>query len=80
MGAARPLKSYFAVRSTAYLNGRAPMEVEWHVSDKGGGIRFFNIIIEGVNMLASERSEMSAMLAQNRGDLAALTAALRQAG
>ena len=31
-------------------------------------------------MLASERSEMSAMLAQNRGDLAALTAALRQAG
>ncbi|HIC67402.1 MAG: ABC transporter [Paracoccus sp.] len=80
VGAARPLKSYFAVRSTAYLNGRAPMEVEWHVSDKGGGIRFFNIIIEGVNMLASERSEMSAMLAQNRGDLAALTAALRQAG
>ena len=80
VGAARPLKSYFAVSSTAYLNGRAPMEVEWHVSDKGGGVRFFNIIIEGVNMLASERAEMSAMLARRKGDIAALTADLQQAG
>ena len=80
VGDARPLKSYYAVRSTAYLNGRAPMEVEWHVSDKGGGVRFFNIIIEGVNMLASERAEMSAMLARRKGDIAALTADLQQAG
>ncbi|WP_425466564.1 MlaC/ttg2D family ABC transporter substrate-binding protein [Paracoccus subflavus] len=77
---ARPLKSFFAVTSVAYLNGRAPMEVEWHVSNKSGRDRFFNIIIEGVNMLASERAEISAMLTARRGDLAGLTADLQRAG
>ncbi|MBU2956994.1 ABC transporter substrate-binding protein [Paracoccus sp. 1_MG-2023] len=76
----RPLKSFYAVSSTAYLNGRAPMEVEWHVSDKSGRDLFFNIIIEGVNMLASERAEIAAMLARRNGDVAALTADLQQAG
>lgn len=77
---ARPLKSFFAVTSVAYLNGRAPMEVEWHVSNKSGQDRFFNIIIEGVNMLASERAEIAAMLTARRGDLAALTGDLQAAG
>lgn len=77
---ARPLKSFFAVTSVAYLNGRAPMEVEWHVSDKSGSPRFFNLIIEGVNMLATERAEVSAMLARDKGDIAALTADLQRAG
>ncbi len=77
---ARPVKSFFAVTSIAYLKGRAPMEVEWHVSDKSGQSRFFNIIIEGINMLASERTEIGAMLARRKGDLAALSADLQQAG
>lgn len=77
---ARPVKSFFAVTSVAYLNGRSPMEVEWHVSDKSGRERYFNIIIEGVNMLASERAEVGAMLARRKGDMALLTADLRQAG
>lgn len=80
VGQARPLKSFWAVSSTAYLNGRSPMEVEWHVSDKTGQPRFFNLIIEGVNMLASEREEISAMLARRRGDVGALIGDLQQAG
>ena len=77
---AKPVKSFFAVTSVAYLNGRSPMEVEWHVSDKSGQSRYFNIIIGGVNMLASERAEIGAMLARRGGDIAALTADLQQAG
>ncbi|UXU76251.1 MULTISPECIES: MlaC/ttg2D family ABC transporter substrate-binding protein [unclassified Paracoccus (in: a-proteobacteria)] len=77
---ARPVKSFFAVTSIAYLKGRSPMEVEWHVSDKSGRSRYFNIIIEGVNMLASERAEIGAMLARRKGDLSALTADLTRAG
>lgn len=77
---ARPSKSFYAVTSVAYLNGRAPMEVEWHVSNKSGRDLFFNIIIEGVNMLASERAEIAAMLARRKGDIGALTADLQRAG
>ena len=77
---AKKVKSFFAVTSVAYLKGRSPMEVEWHVSDKSGQSRYFNIIIEGVNMLASERAEVGAMLAKRGGDIAALTADLQKAG
>ena len=77
---AKPVKSFFVVTSVDQLNGRAPMQVEWHVSDKSGSSKYFNIVIEGVNMLASERAEIGAMLAQNKGDVAALTAALQRAG
>ncbi|HHY02828.1 MAG TPA: ABC transporter substrate-binding protein, partial [Paracoccus sp.] len=55
IGAARQLKSFWSVDSTAYLRGQSPTRVEWHVSDRSGQVRFFNLIIEGVNMLASER-------------------------
>jgi phospholipid transport system substrate-binding protein len=73
---ARAVKSYFEVISTARLQGEAPFEVRWHVSDKSGKSLFFNIIIEGVNMLASERTEMGALLDQRGGDLDRLIADL----
>lgn len=77
---ARPVKSFIAVDSTAYLRGQAPFAVEWHVSDRSGSTRFFNLIIEGVNMLATERAEINAMLARRRGDVAALARDLAAAG
>lgn len=77
---ARPVKSFIAVTTVAHLKGRSPMEMEWHVSDKSGKSLYFNIIIEGINMLASERAEVSALLARRKGDVAALTADLEQAG
>lgn len=71
---AKAVKSYVEVISTAHLRGEAPFEVRWHVSDRAGKSLFFNIIIEGVNMLASERTEIGALLDQRRGDLDRLIA------
>lgn len=74
---AKPLKSYFEVVSVAYLQGEAPFDVRWHVSDKSGKDLFFNIIIEGVNMLASERAEIGALLDKRKGNLDQLIADLK---
>lgn len=71
---ARAVKSYYEVITTAYLAGDAPFEVRFHVSDRAGKSLFFNIIIEGVNMLASERTEIGALLDQRGGDLDRLIA------
>jgi len=57
------------VRTTAILQGVAPFRVDFLVSDKSGQTRFFNIVIEGVNMLLSERTEIGALLDQRGGDL-----------
>lgn len=73
---ARPLRSYFEVVSIARLRGQSPFDLRWHVSDRGGRPMFFNIIIEGINMLAAERTEIQAILERRRGSIAALTADL----
>jgi phospholipid transport system substrate-binding protein len=73
---ARPVKSYFEVISTAFLQGEAPFDVRWQVSDKSGRLLFFNIIIEGVNLLASERTEIGSILDAQGGNIDALIAQL----
>lgn len=76
---AKQLKSYYEVISVARLRGQAPFDLRWHVSSKSGKDLFFNIIIEGVNMLASERTEIGAMLDKRRGDINALIQDLKTA-
>lgn len=76
---ARTVKTFYEVKTVAHLKGQAPFEVLWHVSDKSGKNLFFNIIIEGVNMLAAERTEIGAMLDARRGNIDALIADLKAA-
>ncbi len=78
--AARAVKSFHEVRTTAYLKGEAPFEVTFLVSDKSGRNLFFNMYIEGVNMLASERAEIGAMLDMRGGNLDRLIEDLKTAG
>lgn len=76
---ARPVRTYFEVISVARLRGQAPFDLRWHVSDRSGKDLFFNIIIEGVNMLASERTEIGAMLDRRRGDINGLIEDMKSA-
>lgn len=69
---ARPVKSWIEVESTVILRNRSPFRMDWHVSDRSGWLAFFNFIIEGVNMLLTERAEIGAMLDRNRGSMAGL--------
>ena len=77
---AKQVKSFYEVISTAYLKGQSPFEVRWQVSDKSGKDKFFNMIIEGVNMVATERTEIGALLDQRGGDLDQLIADLTGLG
>jgi phospholipid transport system substrate-binding protein len=74
---AQPVKSYYEVVSVAKLSGERPFDLRWHVSDKSGKNLFFNIIIEGINLLASERSEIGAMLDQAGGNIDTLIANMK---
>ena len=76
----RSEKSFFVVDSTVKLAGQAPFEVNWLISDKSGRDLMFNLIIEGINMLRSEREEIGLMLDQNGGDINKLITQLRTAG
>ena len=77
---ARPVRRFVEVASTARVPGRAPYDVTWLVSDGSGRTRFFNIIIEGVNLMVTERSAVGAMLEARGGDLGRLAADMRAMG
>jgi len=77
---AKKVKSGYLVTSTADLKGSSPFIVEWQVSDKSGQDKFFNLYIEGINMLATERTEIGAMLDKRGGNLNRLIADLKTTG
>jgi len=77
---ARKVKSWIEVKTTAYLKGEAPFEVKFLVSDRSGKDLFFDMVIEGISLRLSERTEIGAMLDRRNGNIDALIADLRKAG
>jgi phospholipid transport system substrate-binding protein len=73
----RTIRRGFEVRSIAFLRGTDPFEISFQVSESN---KFFNLFIEGVDMLLTERTEIGAMLDRRRGDIDAMLADLRKAG
>lgn len=76
----RETRTGILVTSVARLRGQSPFTVEWQVSNRSGQNKMFNLYIEGVNMLATERTEIGAMLDRRRGNIDQLIADLRSAG
>jgi len=65
------------VYSSVQTAGQSPFDLDWQVSDGSGQTKMLDMIIEGISLISSEREEMRALLAQNRGNVDRLTAALR---
>ncbi|KZY33886.1 ABC transporter [Roseovarius sp. HI0049] len=76
----RRVKSWHEVISTVYLRGEAPFEVRFLVSDRSGRDLFFDMLIEGVSLRLSERTEIGSMLDARRGNIDALIQDLQRAG
>ncbi|CUH85193.1 ABC transporter periplasmic binding protein MlaC [Thalassovita mediterranea] len=76
----KKLKSFYRVRTMARVPSQAPFEVDFHVSDRSGKDLFFNLYIEGINMLLTEREEIGAMLDKRKGNIDQMISDLRKAG
>lgn len=77
---ARQVKNFQEVRAVAKLPGQSPFAVSFMVSDRSGSDKFFDLLIEGISLLKSERAEIGAMLDKRRGDIDALIGDLQRAG
>lgn len=76
----KTVKSHVEVKSVAYLKGQSPFDVTFYVSDKRGKPLFYNMYIEGINMLLTERTEIGAMLDKRRGNIDQMIKDLKRAG
>jgi len=77
---ARAVKSFQEVTAVAKLKGQSPFAVSFMVSDRSGSDKFFDLLIEGISLLKSERAEIGALLDRRRGDIDALINDLKSAG
>lgn len=76
----RQVKTWREVITTAYLKGQSPFEVKFLVSDRSGKDLFFDMVIEGISLRLSEKTEIGAMLDRNRGNIDGLIKDLKAAG
>ncbi len=60
------------VDDVSVLRNTSAIQVSFHVSGRPGRRVFFDLDIEGINVLRSGRSEIGAMLGARGGDLDAL--------
>lgn len=77
---ARSVKNFQEVRAVAKIPGQSPFAVSFMVSDRSGRDKFFDLLIEGISLLKSERAEIGAMLDKRGGNIDALIGDLRKAG
>jgi len=77
VNSAKKVKSFYEVKTTAFLRGESPFDVTFLVSDRSGKDLFFNMFIEGINLLLTERTEIGAMLDRRKGNVGALISDLK---
>lgn len=71
---------FFEVNCQADLPGSSPFAITFRVSDRSGKDLFFDLIVEGISLLSTERAEIGAMLDRRGGSIAAVTRDLASAG
>lgn len=76
----RQVKSWHEVKARVKLRGSQPFQVLFLVSDRSGKDLFFDMVIEGVSLRLSERTEIGAILDRNGGNIDGLINDLKRAG
>ena len=71
---------YIEVTATVRMPGQGPFEVRFRVWDRSGQARFIDLLIEGVSLVISERSEIGAILDRNGGSIDGTIQTLRGMG
>ena len=65
------------VASQVWANN-SPFGLDWHVTNQNGRWLVTDVVVDGVSMKATQRSEFAAIIQRNGGQPQALLAALRQ--
>jgi len=71
---------FFEVGASIVVDGSSNIDVKFRVSDRSGEPRFFDIILEGISLLSSERVEIGALLDKRQGDIGLLSKDIEELG
>ncbi len=77
---AKSVKRGVLVKSNVKLKGKSPFAVEWQVFDRGNNPQMFDIYIEGISMIKSEREEIGTLFDRSGGKMDKFIERLNKAG
>lgn len=60
------------------VDGAKPLKVAWRVRGKDGTYKVVDIMVEGISMVVTQKSEFASFIKQNGGSMGALLAELRK--
>lgn len=66
------------VNSQILQNGGPPIAVDWRVRNKGGQMKIIDVIVEGISMSVTQRSDFSSVIQNGGGNIEALLKSLRE--
>jgi phospholipid transport system substrate-binding protein len=70
-------KNMIVTSELAQKNG-PPVRLEWHLIESDSSYKIFDIVVEGVSMVQTKRSEFASAIQQAGGDLSKFFTALRR--
>ena len=59
-------------------NGAPPAKVDWLLTEHDGAYKISDVIVEGVSMAVTQRSEFASVIQRHGGQVEGLITALRQ--
>ena len=65
------------VKSVIERGSQQPVRVDWRVTYPDGQYKIFDVVIEGVSMIQTQRSEFSSVIRRNGGRVSGLIATLK---
>ena len=74
----RPDGGETLVTSEIFKAGNPSTKVDWRVAKGDAGVKIVDVVVEGVSMAVTQRSEFAAVIQRNGGSIDALLSALRQ--
>ena len=66
------------VSSQVVQKNGPPVNLEWRVRDKDGVLKVIDVVVEGVSMSVTQRSDFSAVIQRGGGSIEALLSSLRE--
>jgi phospholipid transport system substrate-binding protein len=74
----QPGKERAIVASRIQINGAAPVRVDWQLNPTKDGYKVIDLIVNGISMATTQRSDVVSVIQRNNGRVPALLIALRE--
>jgi phospholipid transport system substrate-binding protein len=69
---------YIVASQIVRQNGEPPLKIDWRLINDNGALKISDVVVEGVSMAVTQRSEFASVIARNGGSINGLLTLMRE--